>query len=99
MKPLKKIIVPVLALGIILLIALYHFFRIIPWVSFIAYPYIENETVAEQSFPLPEQKPLRQTGYNCGAYDLHFLLQAYNKEMSVEDIIAQNQKNVFLCIF
>ena len=83
--------------GVITALALFLFFayvlfRINPWTSFLAQEPLE--TSVNQAEVIAVTVHPRQTPYDCGAYNIAALLNSFNKEVNLEDVIKANRENM-----
>lgn len=87
------------ALGVILLglLIIRLKFHIVPWSSFI--PATSSQyTVYEGSFihhwPTNNPENLRQSAYDCGAYNLNWILSAQKKPNDLQNLVATNRSKM-----
>lgn len=93
MRNKKKLAIFITSASIIILVSIWGLFGIVPWSSFRSQnPSAEIHANSAQT--LVAQENLRQSSYDCGAYNIHWLLQALGKESEIEDLKELNREKM-----
>ena len=70
-------------------------FGVVMWSSFVGVDFSQEGALPERVRVLPSQKNLRQTPYDCGAYNVYWLLRAQGQEVELSEVVAFTRQKMF----
>jgi len=80
-----------LLLGVLVtLVGAWLRFGIIPWASFV--PAAAGTPTQKSVVALDNPEYLRQTPYDCGAYNIHHVLQSLGNDASIDSVVEMNNR-------